>query len=210
MKKADKITAEELLAELQADPKWVAEQQEREQALRQRTAAYQKAEAPLVEALNRAGVVVASVWDLVNTRAPYPTAVPVLLEHLTRTYPERVREGIARALAVPEARIGWSTLLQAFREETDKTTVGPKWAIALALGAAGTDAVLDDVIALLRDKSLGENRAPLLATLARSRDPRAHKLLEELRDDAAIGHDVKKVLRKLRNKNQVNVSDLSQ
>jgi hypothetical protein len=209
MKKAGRKTAEELLAELQADPKWVAEQQERERALQERTAAYRKAEAPLVKDLNRAGVAVASVWNLVNSRAPYPVAVPILIEHLRRPYPERVREGIARALAVPEARIGWDSLLEAFREEADTTTIGVKWALALALGAAGSDDVLDEVLLLLRDKGLGENRVPLLPILARSRDRRARELLDELRDDEAIGRDVNKILRNLRMKKQVNMSSLS-
>lgn len=98
---------------------------------------------------------------------------------------------------------------KAFREETDTTTIGVKWPLALALGAAGTDDVLNDVLPLLRDKSLGENRVPLLPILGRSRDPRARELLEKLRDDEAIAHDVKKVLRKLRTKKQVNPSSLS-
>src|SRR4030088_3102473 len=112
-----KKTAEALLKELYNDPEWLARKQERDQRLREQAAAYRKAEAPLVAYSNRAGVAVQSVWDLVNTKEPYPAAVPVLLEHLRRPYPERVREGIARALAVPEARIGWDILLQAFREE---------------------------------------------------------------------------------------------
>ena len=134
----------------------------------------------------------------------------MLLGHLMRPYPERAREGIARDLAVPEARIGWKTLLEAFRQKTDTTTLGVRWALALALGAAGSDDVLDDVLPLLRDATLGRNRVPLLQILARSSDPRAHQLLRELRDDEAIGSDVKKILRKLRPKRLMNVSGLPQ
>jgi len=47
---------------------------------------------------------VTSVWDLVNTRAPYPEAIPVLLEWLPRVRHPRIKEGIVRALTVKEAR----------------------------------------------------------------------------------------------------------
>lgn len=208
MRKSGKETAGELLAELQADPNWVAEKEKRDRELHERSALYRKAEEPLVRDLSLSGVLVLSVWDLVNTKAGYLDALPILLDHLMRPYPERVREGIARALAVPEARIGWKTLLEAFRQETDTTTLGVRWALALALGAAGSDDVLDDVLPLLRDATLGRNRVPLLQILARSLDPRANQLLQELRDDEAIGSDVRKTLRKFRPKKLMNVSSL--
>lgn len=125
MKSSDKETADEFLAELHADPEWTARQQERDRRLQEQAAAYRKAEAPLVEGLNRArGVAVQSVWDLVNTKAPYPAAVSILLEHLMRPYPERVREGIARALAVPEAGIGWAILLRHFERKLIRPPLG--------------------------------------------------------------------------------------
>jgi len=173
-------------------------QRQREEEQQRKVSEWRKAEIPIIEALRSRGFEVKSVWDLVNTKRRYPDAVPVLLEHLTQSFPERVREGIARALAVPEARSGWPILLETFRRETDTTTVGVKWALALALGATGTDEVLDDVFALLRDKRLGENRVPLLQILCRSNDPRSFELLNELKDDESIGRDVKLALRKLR------------
>ena len=176
----------------------VQERLRQQEANRQQAAeAYRRAEAPLVSELNHAGLKVASVWDLVNTKKSYAEAIPVLLNHLLRPYPDRVREGIARALAVPEARTGWATLLHAFKVDADRTTIGVKWALALALGAAGSDEVLEDILPLMTDKSLGENRAPLLVILGRSKDPRAMALLQQLSDDPDIGNDVKKLLRRL-------------
>jgi len=199
MKKLPKAAAE-LLSSLQSDPLWVAQRNERQKALQQQAIAYRQAEAPLVAALEEAGVHVASVWDLVNTHAPYPSAISTLLEHLSKPYPERVREGIARALAVPEAHHGWPLLLAAFYKETDTTTQGVKWALACALGAAGTDDELAEVIRLVRDRSLGRNRAPLLQVLARSRRPEAHDLLEELQSEAELADDAKRASRRRRAK----------
>src|SRR3712207_4152728 len=93
-------TAAELMTELESDPDYVARRRRRDRELQQRTATLREAEAPLVGDLHRAGFDVASAWDLANTSTPYPEALPVLVEHLQRPYPDRVREGIARALAV--------------------------------------------------------------------------------------------------------------
>ena len=51
-------------------------------------------------ALAEVGVEVESVWDLVNSKDDhYADAVPVLVEHLQdESYPDRVREGIARSV----------------------------------------------------------------------------------------------------------------
>jgi HEAT repeat protein len=193
-------TAAEIMAALQNDPEWVAKDEERERVLRERVAEWRLAQAPLIEALAQGGWKVQSVWDLVGTKSSYPSAIPILLEHLSKPYPERVRDGIARALAVPEAHQGWPVLLDAFRREPDKIKEtgmsGVKWAIALALSAAGTDEELEDVIPLLRDPSHSLNRRPLLDILARSRKPIAVSVLSELQDDKEIADDAKKALNK--------------
>ena len=195
------MTLDEHYAQLKAEGRYEAVMElkrQQEEARQKQAQVWRQAEIPIVDDLNRTGGVhVASVWDLVNTEGKYPGAVPILLDHLRRAYPERVREGIARALAVPEARKGWPILLEAFREERDNTTLGVKWALALALGAAGTDAELDDVLPLLGDASLGRNRVPLLWILRRSRDPRSRAALQQLVDDEAIGEEAKKTLAKV-------------
>jgi hypothetical protein len=100
--KKRKIAAE-FLAELEANPECRAERDRREQQRGENHERILAAQRPLVQDLRAAGTRVESVWDLVNTRARYPAAIPVLLEHLEREYIPEAREGIARALAVPEA-----------------------------------------------------------------------------------------------------------
>jgi hypothetical protein len=194
MKEKDTKTAAELMAELSADPRYLARQVEQEEDRQRRVAEWREAERPLIEELRQGGLAVNSVWDLVNTSKPYPGAIPVLLDHLQRLYPARVREGIARALAVPEARRGWNVLLDSFLQEEDQTAQGPKWALACALGAAADDDVLTDVIDLLQDRRHGENRIPLLAALAGSQRPSARLKLLELRGDPDLAADVERLL----------------
>jgi len=206
------MTLDEHEAQLKAEGRYeaVKARHQRQEAERQkRVAQWRKAEKPLVDELNAKGLAVATVWDLVNSKIRYSAVIPILLSHLTRPYPERVREGIARSLAVPESIVGWKILLNAFRDEKNYSTTGPKWALALALGAAGTDDVLDDIFPLLQDKDLGRNRVPLLPMLGRSRNPQARVVLNALQDDETIGNEVKKVLRRLRANKKVSISTLS-
>jgi hypothetical protein len=187
-------TAAEIAAELEADPAYREMRARQDAAVAAIEKKVQQAEAPLVRDLNAAGVGVASVWDLVNTAAPYPAGIPVLLEHMQRDYPPEVREGIARSLAVPEASWGWDILLSLFTQEPAGGTRNVKWALACALGGAATDDVLDRLIALVRDKSVGENRMALLSALARSKDPRSRQVLEELRADPQLSREIRILL----------------
>ena len=86
-----RVTAAELMARLNADPNYVAERKREDDERQERAGEWQRAEAPLVDELKAAGFKVESSWDLVNTAGSYPTAVPILLEHLPRQYPAAVR-----------------------------------------------------------------------------------------------------------------------
>lgn len=185
-------TVEEIAAELEADPTYVAMRGQQE-ALRQKLEEEARvAERPLTENLHAVGIRVETVWDLVNTRASYAKAIPVLLEHLERDYPPATREGIARALAVPEASWAWDALLTFFKNEPEGGPRNVKWALACALNGAATDEALDTMIELVLDKSLGENRLALVTTLARSKEARARDALEQLREDPQLSKEIRR------------------
>lgn len=194
MPKRKPITAGELNDRQNADPVWVAAQRERDRHWAELKAFYLANQAPLVKDLNDAGIAVKSVWDLVNTSAKYPAAIPILLDHLNQNYHPRIREGIARSLAVREANGGWAILLKAFHDETDMRSE-LKWALSLALSGAATDREMDDLIPLYRDESLGDTRMALMLFLKRSRDPRADQILEELVKDPALAYEGSKIQR---------------
>jgi len=131
----------------------------------------------LIEELGQAGFAVESASDLVNTSAPYPEALPILLAHLERPYPDRIREGIARALAVRDAKFGWDSLTALYRREPAGTDT--KDGLAVALAAASYEEVIGDVVDLARDERHGESRLLLLSALKRSKDPKARAALEQ-------------------------------
>ena len=194
----NKITAAELMAKLNADPKYVRMREDAEKLRQHREAGLQAAELPLLEELRSAGYDVASVWDFVSTPDPYPDAVPILLSHISsRSYPDSIREGIARSLAVPEAKVGWKSIVNMYRTETEARV---KDGLAVAIAAIADDEVIDEVILLVTDTNNAQSRLLLLSALERSADPRAYHALSALRNDPELHKEIKVILRRMEKK----------
>ena len=126
-----KKTAEQVIRELDANPEYQARVRER----RERSAAIAAACAPedtqLVAEFRAAGIKASSVYDLVNTAAPYPELYPVLVRHLALPHHPRIREGIIRALTVKDAGSDVeSALFREFQSESDPLL---RWVLASAL-----------------------------------------------------------------------------
>src|SRR5688572_17619209 len=154
-----KVTAEEFLAQLNSDPEHRKNRAEAEQMRAKRAADLSRAEAPLIEELQLVGVDVRSAWDLINRSGGQRKVLRILLHHLQRPYPAPVREGIARALAVPEAKFAWDRLKQLYENEREAR---PKDGLAFALAAIANDERIEDVIRLARDVRNGSSRILLL------------------------------------------------
>ena len=132
---------------------------------------------------------------MVNATNTYEQSLPILLEHLQRSYPDAVREGIARALAVPAAKFAWPSLVNLYRQETVRRT---KDGLAVAISNIADDETLDELIALARDVGHGESRVLLLNALERSRLPKARKALMELGGDPMLQKEVQRILNRLK------------
>jgi len=142
----------------------------------------------VVEALRFAAIRVDSVHDLVNSRAPHAGAIPTLIRMLHEVRHPRIREEIARALAVKEARDVAGELVQVFRSMPAETgpEMSAKWAVGNALAVTGSDAIVEDVVEILRDPRHGWSRAMLPLALAPAKKKRAvavTALVESLSDD---------------------------
>ena len=189
-----KVTATELMAHLNSDPEFLARRTQAEEQRQARTAKLRKAEAPLVNELQHAGYDVDSAWDLVNSTEPYLEALPILLDHLSNPYPGPVLEGIARALAVPEARFAWPVLVNRYREEQDPRA---KAGMAVAIAATAEDSVLEELINLVTERSNGSSRVLLLSALERSKNPRGIATLVELQNDPDLKKEIRVILQRL-------------
>lgn len=167
------MTAKEQQEILDRDPEYQAMLAEKSRRRAELEAIIERDEEPLVSALTAAGWPAGvrqcggwrSVWDLVNSAQPYEHLLPVLAEHVTRPYHKRTREGIARALAVREAK-GTGiprTLLDELRKETDPNE-GPnsyRWALINTLVLIGDSTLAADVQRLLEDPRYESVRSDL-------------------------------------------------
>lgn len=179
------VSAEELAAELESNPEWVRDRDAREAERQERARRLSEAERPIVADLRAVGVLVDSTWDLVNTSDPYLAALPVLMEHLERGgYPERVMQGLGRALAVKPSVAFWERLKARWLDARDS---GEEDGTAVALAACATKKQLDDLIAFLSHEERGESRIYFVRSIVRVGGDRGYEVLESLRDDPVLG-----------------------
>jgi len=186
------ITAAELMAELNQDPDFQRVTSEREAKRREQELQWRAAEQPIVSDLRGVGLQLESVWDLVNSSDPYRDALPILVKHLELGgYPDRVMEGVARALAVKPAGAHWTRLRDLYlRAEGPDEMNG----LAVALAAAATPDNLDDLLMLLNETSRGETRLYFLRTVLSVGDERGRQTVEALKGDPVLGKEATALL----------------
>lgn len=192
------ISATELMAELQNDPQYQQKVQAARAERQERARELRHAEQPIVADLRAAGLEVDSVWDLVNTAVPYPTALPVLLKHLRLgSYPDRVMEGLGRALAVKPAVFAWDTLRELYLKAAGR---GEEEGLAVALAASATEEQLDALIDLVGNDSLSELRVHFLRPIKRLGGQRGLAVLTSLQDDPTFGKEARALLKPSRSR----------
>jgi hypothetical protein len=147
------IGAWDLMQRLQNDPEWVVQDAARranhESMVQKQKEEVKPEEDPILAELASLGYVIESVWDLVNTRGSYASAIPILLKFLPLVRHPVLLNGLARALTVKEARgLAGEPILALLRQERDSEL---RWVLANALtvvadkgNAAAVKALLDD------------------------------------------------------------------
>jgi HEAT repeat protein len=185
-------TAAELMAELQADPEFVARMRDRERQRQESTEAYRRALEPLLKDLAAIGFRVKSVGELLDGKTNYHAAIPILLEWLPRISDPHAKEDLVRTLSVPWAKPAAAPqLIQEFKAANDPTGEGLRWAIANGLAVVADDAVFEDLLELVQDTQYGKARQMLALALGNMQNPHAATVLVNLLDDEhVVGHAV--------------------
>lgn len=178
------MTAAEAMKLLESDPEWVARRDSRERWRQAQAKRFAREEAPLVREITDAGLIIDSVGDLINTREPYPEAIPVLLRHLEKTsYTPELRDAIARALTVRGYPEILPAMIEAFRRDPEPRLNGPKWAMGNAIEVLFDNRYVEEIAELARDPSHGEARSMVVRALGKSRSEVAEEALRELLSD---------------------------
>lgn len=181
-----KITAAELQGQLLKDQEYQKWLKEKEQVGIVLEAAYAEDEKPLVEDLKKAGLNITSSWDLVNTKSSYKPAIPILLEHLSKPYHLKNKEGIVRALAVKEAIGKASPILIAEYNRTPKDKTLLRWAIGNTIYTTITENDVESILSIVQEKTNGMSRQMFVAALGKVKSEKAENVLINLLDDEEV------------------------
>lgn len=204
------MTAGELMRELESDPEWVAQEEARERWREKQAEKFAREEAPILREIAENGLIIDSIADLVNTREPYPEAIPVLLRHLKKgDYSPDIRDTLARSLTVRGYPEILPAMIEAFRRDPDPRLNGPKWAMGNAIRILFDDKYVEEIAALARDQAHGEARSELAFALGKSKTKLAEETLQELRSDPQITVYVQEALKRRDSRRRKRKSDSS-
>ncbi len=157
--------------------------------------------------LQTVGIYVNDIYDLVNTKEPYPEAIPILInllkEGLTH---DGVKEGVIRALAVKEARgMAGSVLLEEYYKlPKDKMLL--RWIIGNTIEVVITENELESVLKIVSNKENGMSRQMFVVALGKVKSEKAElTLIDLLSDDEVTAHALKALgtLRSKKAKNKI-------
>jgi hypothetical protein len=187
--------AGELLDELESDPEWVARRDARNLEVEQGELAFRLEQRALAHDLRAVGIDAESAWDLVNRPNNYTQALPTLLDHLKRDYSDVVKEGIARALAVPEAAPFWDDLVIEFKKGVSQNKPRTEEGLAVSLsGIVGskkrTQKQINDALEFISDRRYGPSRLHLLVTFRRRKNELPDSLIAKLRLDPELSREI--------------------
>ena len=197
MTKTDGLaTVSDLIAQMNADPEWVAKRAEEQRLRAEQIERLRQEQAPLVAALAEVGIKVRSVWDLVKTSSPDPNAFPILLEHIGRPYSSKIIEGIARSLAVRSARtVAWEPMLKLARSLPDDWDEYTRDSLFVAISAMARPDDLPVLISLISDVGMGSHRLFFVRNLMRSKRAEARETLLRLKGDPDLRKEIAARLR---------------
>ena len=140
----------------------------------------------LQDELKNVGVYIYTVWDLVNTRKPYPQAIDILIDHLNEDYDEGNIEGIVRALTVKEAKGKATQALIKKYGETPKVKDNLRWVIGNAIATVMTLKDVDWIYQTVLDRSNGGSRSQLVYALGTVKTEKSEDILISLLDDPDV------------------------
>lgn len=180
------VSAEELMARLEADSEYRARMRAKATRRAEHEAECQAAERPVLEALAARGVFVGAIHEYVNTNAPTPAAVvEVLLEWLPRVKQHNILEMMVRAMAVPEKRFDGRVLTKLFEETQSRYDV--RWVIANTIAAARPEGITEWVVEAIQKREYGQSRQMLCdAVVKMAGKKRARPILMAVFDDLPI------------------------
>jgi len=162
----------------------------------------------LKEELEKIGIKIEEIYDLVNSPKSYPEAIPILVRFLSKNFiDDRLKEGIIRALAVKEAKGKCGKVLIKEFNKTPKEKSLLRWAIGNTMEVVISKNDIDDVIKIIKDKTNGISRQMFIKALGKIKTDKTENILIDLLDDEEVAIFAVEALGKMKSqkaKNKIN------
>ena len=193
MSAADVIAERERL--LREDPEYRAAVEEADADRAARAEQRRVASMPVLNDLRAVGVDVESLYHLYKQPEAYDVAIPVLLDHMRRDYPERTLEDIGHALPFKPA-VKWWDDVKALYLGTQSGAVRDRLAAALAQCAVKRH--YEDLLRFVNDETLDESRIYFLRPINRignQMEPgKGRAVVESVAEDKTLGREATAIL----------------
>jgi hypothetical protein len=180
---------------MREDPGYRAEVQRHQAEDAERVRRSRDEQLPLLADLQAVGIELDTIWHLYKHPDARARAIPVLLQHIVRDYPDRVLEGIGEGLCDRAARPWWNEIKDLYLA-TASQVVRDRLAAALSICAAR--AQYEDLLAFVSNESLGESRIYFLRSINRIGNRmtagRGRAVVESLAADPLLGKEATAIL----------------
>lgn len=151
---------------------------------------------PVLDDLRSVGVDVSNLHLLYKQPESYALAIPVLLHHLERPYPERVLEHIGHALPVKPDPAWWNEFKRLYLA-TESDAVRDR--LASAMSGCARRKHYDDLLAFIRTEDLGSSRVYFLRPIDRIGNRMdaglGRSVIETVADDPVLGKEATAILK---------------
>ena len=140
----------------------------------------------LITELQQKGIFIKSIWDLVNSKKPYPQIIEILIKHLSFGYHHRTKEGIVRSLIVKEAKGKATEALMREFQNTANDKVSLRWIIGYAIGYLMKKEDVNWVVAAVLDNNNKDCRSGMILPLVKIKSEKAEDVLLKLLNQTDI------------------------
>jgi len=151
--------------------------------------------------LQKVGVEIDNIYDLVNSNKRYPAAIPVLSGLLKKGIEDtKIKEGVIRALTVKYATgVSNKALLEEYNQIPKKET-SLRWAIGNAFYTIITIDDSENIFQIVQDRENGLSRQMFVAALGKIKSEKSEIILIKLLDDFEVAPHALDALGRLKSK----------
>ncbi len=151
--------------------------------------------------LQKVGIEITNIYDLVNSGKRYAAAIPILSSLLKKGIDDiKVKEGVIRALTVKDAAGVANKVLIEEYNQIPKNETSLRWAIGNAFYTIITNEDAENILQIVQDRENGISRQMFVAALGKIKSKQSEIVLIKLLDDFEVAPHALDALGRLKSK----------